>query len=1149
MNGLIRFSLGNWYAVVVLVLSIGVLGAITIVSIPVDILPSFKSPAVQVLTFYGGMPAADVENDITNRMERWTGQSAGQYRQESRSIVGCSIVRNYYTEDIDPNGALTEVNSLATAAIPNLPPGTLPPVILRFDPTSTTPVCLVALDSESEPESILYDTGRYEVRNYIMGVKGAVAPVVYGGKVRAVLAYMDRDKLQARNLSPVDLMGALDRFNVFLPTGDAKFGDKDYALDSNSLYELVKRMGDIPVKTEPDGKVVFLRDVADPQDTALIQTNIVRVNGRKQVYIPVYRQNGASTLRVVSELKSKLPEMKGKLSHDDIDLKPVMDQSVYVFQSIISLVFEGVLGAILCSLVILVFLGEWRMTVIAVTTIPVAVLAGIIGLHVTGNTVNVMTLAGLALAIGPLVDSAIICLENTHRHLGLGAKPKEAAFLGASEVAMPELVASCCTLLVLAPLAFQPGMGTFLFRPMALAVAFAMGAAYILSRSFVPAMCMLFLRPHPKQPGDIHGVDREHRAAHEHAGARGPLARAFAAWEGMINVAIGWYVLLLGWAMRRRPLVLAVALGLFVAVVLGLGSQLRREFFPEVDAGAFEIYVRAPSGTRIEETNDRVARVEKFIDGRLGEDKETTISEIGVVADWSAAYTPNSGPMDAVVKVQLKGERRHSAQEYVELLRKGFQDPTRFDDPDFTDPDEFKSLEFAFDAGGMIRSAMNEGKSTPINVRITGRKLEKAHALAEAIRNEVVQVKGVVDCRILQRLDYPEFVVKVDRAKAAALGLSQEIVMKNLVAALNSSISYNKHNFWIDPKTHNQYYVGVMYKEKAIESADTLLDVPITSGAQKKPIPLRNVATVEPATVPAEITHTDLQPTIDLTMGVSGRDLGHVADDVYAAVARFGVPEKEKWLGGLWETVKPGVWDPFDPDTLSSRDKTTLVGSKIVLSGEYSRMQDTFTNLGFGLVLAALLIYFLMVALFKSWMTPLVILSAVPLGLIGVVMMLYFTGTALNVQSLLGIIFMVGIVVSNTVLLTDFAQKLRREEGLTPTEAIARAASVRVRPVVMTALAAFFALVPMALGLERGSEANVPLGRAVIGGLLAGLVTTLIVVPVLYSLMVRGSVNTDDDESAESPAAAPATADGHAPAAALPASDNSHIAEAPANED
>jgi multidrug efflux pump subunit AcrB len=1093
MNGLIRFSLGNWYAVVVLVLTIAVIGSLTLTMIPIDILPAFKSPAVQVLTFYGGMPAANVENDITNRMERWTGQAAGTARQESRSIVGASIVRNYYREEVDPNGALTQVNSLASAAIPNLPPGTLPPVILPFDPTGTTPVCLVALDSPREPESILYDTGRYEVRNMIMGVPGAVAPVVYGGRLRAVIAYMDRARMLARNLSPLDLMRAIDQYNIFLPTGDAKFGKMDYALDSNSMYELVDRMGDIPIKTE-NGRTVFLRDVADPRDASLIQTNVVRVNGRRQVYIPVYRQQGASTLTVVDGLKKAVPQMKGKLTHDDIDLKVVMDQSIYVRHAVESLAEEGVLGAVLCSLVILMFLGEWRMTLIAVLTIPISVLAAVIGLYYTSNTINVMTLAGLSLAIGPLVDSAIICLENTHRHLGLGVKPKEAAFFGASEVAMPELVASCCTLLVLAPLALMPGMGTFLFRPMALAVAFAMIAAYILSRSFVPALCSLWLRGHGKEPDVLHGEDYEHKSEHELERPRGPLSRAFAHWESLINRFIAGYVQLLQIVMRRRILTVVSAIVLLIAVVAGLGSQLRREFFPEVDAGAFEIYVRAKSGTRIEETEKRVAEVEKVLRDKIGSDLEVVISEIGVVADWSAAYTPNSGPMDAVVRVQLKHDRERSAQEVVHELRETFASARAFND-----------LEFAFDAGGMIRSAMNEGKSTPINVRITGKKLEKTHQIAEAIKREVVHVPGVVDCRILQRLDYPEYFVQVDQAKASNLGLSQMDVMRNLVAALNSSIQFNKKNFWIDPTTHNQYYVGVQYPEEDIQSVDTILDVPITSPAQKKSIPLRNVATVHPATVPAEITHTTLQPTIDLALGVEGRDLGHVAQDVAAVVARFGVASGRD------------AWVPFDP---TSSEQKPLEGSEIQLSGEYSRMQNTFTNLGIGLILASLLVYFLMVALFKSWLTPLVILSAVPVGLIGVVTMLFVTGTALNVQSLLGVIFMVGIVVSNTVLLVDFAQNLRKLEGLTPTEAIVKAASIRVRPVIMTALAAFFALVPMALGLARGSEANTPLGRAVIGGLLAGLVTTLFMVPALYSLVVRGRLSTGEDDNEPEPVGA-----------------------------
>jgi multidrug efflux pump subunit AcrB len=863
---------------------------------------------------------------------------------------------------------------------------------------------------------------------------------------------------------------------------------------------LVERMGDIPIKTT-NGRTVFLQDVADPRDASLIQTNIVRVNGRKQVYIPVYRQQGSSTLSVVKGLQDAVPEMKTKLTHDDIDLKVVMDQSIYVRHSIESLVEEGILGAVLCSLVILLFLGEWRMTLIAILTIPAAVLAAIIGLHYSSNTINVMTLAGLSLAIGPLVDSAIICLENTHRHLGLGVRPKEASFVGTSEVAMPALVASCCTLLVLAPLGMMPGMGTFLFRPMAFAVAFAMIAAFLLSMSFVPALCSLWLRPHPQREVH-HGKDYEHRSEHELGEPRGLLGRAFARWESVIHLFIAFYVRLLKVVMRCRLVTVLAAVALLVAVVLGLGSQLRREFFPEVDAGAFEMYVRAKSGTRIEETEKRVEEVEKVVREKLGDDLELLLSELGVVADWSAAYTPNSGPMDAVLKVQLSHDRRQSAQEYVQILREEFAGSPAFGD-----------LEFSFDAGGMIRSAMNEGKSTPINIRITGKNLEKAHRVADSIKGEVQQISGVVDCRIMQRLDYPEYVIEVDQAKASSIGLTQMDVMRNLVAALNSSIQFNKKNFWIDPLSHNQYYVGVQYPEDEIQSVETVLDVPITSTAQKKSIPLRNVATVHRANVPAEITHTTLQPTIDLTMGVYGRDLGHVADEVTAVVAKFGVP-KEKEVD---------TWVPFDP---ASTDHKLLEGSKIVLSGEYSRMKDTFRNLGFGLILASLLVYFLMVALFKSWLTPLVILSAVPVGLIGVVGILYLTGTALNVQSLLGVIFMVGIVVSNTVLMVDFAQNLRRLEGLKPTEAIIKAASIRVRPVVMTALAAFFALLPMALGLARGSEANTPLGRAVVGGLLAGLVTTLFVVPALYSLVIRDRRRSEVSDNESTPTAQFSSVDG-----------------------
>ncbi|HUY87466.1 MAG TPA: efflux RND transporter permease subunit, partial [Pirellulales bacterium] len=971
MNGLIRASLRNPYAVVVFALTLVVLGALTLTSIPIDILPVFKSPAVQVLTFYGGMPAEGMEKDITNRMERWAGQANGIKAQESRSIVGASVVRNYFHDDVDPNGALTQVNSLALGVLPNLPPGTLPPVVLPFDPTSTTPVSLVALDSDKETESILYDVARYEVRNMIMSNPGASAPVVFGGKLRAVMLYLDRIKMQARHLSPIDVMDAVEDYNVFVPSGDIKIGGQDIALMSNSMFDFVEGrdgMGTMPLAAR-HGNSEYLRDVAEPKDAAFIQTNIVRVNGRRQVYIPVYRQMGASTLAVVNKLKESIPSMQARLTRPDIALKVVMDQSVYVRSSIAALVQEGALGAILCSLVILLFLGQWRMTAIAIMTLPLSVLGALICLRYTGNTINVMTLAGLTLAIGPMVDSAIICLENTHRHLSLGASPKEAAFLGASEVALPELVSTICTFLVLAPLALMPGMGQFLFKPMACAVAFAMIVAYILSRSLVPSFSALFLKPH---------------AAHdEHGGHEAP-AGLFARWEALIDQGIAAYVRVLDVVLQHRKKAVVGSAALLAAVIVLLGPHLRRDFFPEVDAGAFEIAVRAPTGTRIEHTEEMLTEVENYVRENIPKhDLQLFITEIGVTADWSAAYTPNAGPMDAVVKVQLNPHRHHTAQHYIRELREGFaQDP------------KFAKLEFAFDGGGMIRGALNEGKSTPVNIRITGKDQKQVFAIGESIRQTVAGIDGVVDARVIQRMDSPAMIINVDRAKAADLGLTQDDVMRNVIASTNSSISFNKGNFWIDPISHNQYFVGVQYPEQAIQTTRDVLNIPITGSQQHKQIRLGDMATISRTTVPSEIKHQNIQPTIDVTLGVEGRDLGHVSDEINLALNQFGKPEGD------------GAWATYDPN---SDRKETIKGSKIVLSGEYSRMQDTFHNLGIGLVLATMLMYFLMVALDKSFVVPVTVMLVVPLSLIGVLPTLYLTGSALNVQSLLGIIFIVGI--------------------------------------------------------------------------------------------------------------------------------------------
>ena len=1075
LRNLIRSSLASPCSVIVAGISVVVLGALCLSRIPIDILPVNMSPAVQVLTFYNGMPAETVEKNITSRLERQTGQASGRTRQESRSIQGASIVRNYFGDGVDPTSALTQVNSLATAAAKNMPPGTDPSVILPFDPTGTTPVCIVALDSKTQTESTLYDVGRYEVRNMIMGMPGANAPAVHGGKLRAIMAYVDRDELAARGLSPLAVMEAMNDYNLFVPTGQATFGDTTYALGSNAIHSTVEQMGKIPLRSE-NGNSAFLSDVATPTDSNLMQTSLVRVDGRRQVYIPVYRQPGASTLSVVDNIRNSIEDMKSRLSRDGIDLKLVMDQSVYVRSAIHSLAEEGILGAVMCSLVILLFLGSVRMMAIAVLVIPLSVLGAMIGLYATGNSINVMTLAGLSLAIGPLVDLAVICLENTHRHLKEGLSPKQAALQGAEEIAMPAFVATCCTLIVLTPLAFLPELGEFLFRPMALALSFAMVAALGLSLTLVPNRCAAWL----KHEGDGERSQEE----------KGRLERVFSNCEYHFCRFCRWYESVLDVAMAHGKLVVGSAIVVLLGCVFLIGPQLPREFFPEVDSGAFEMTMRAPSGTKLQLTEERVADVESMIRQSIGDDLQIVMAEVGAVADWSAAYTPNAGPMDAVLKVQLTSDRQASAQQHVRMLRHRLSQDQRFAD-----------LEFGFDSGGMIRTAMNGGKSTPINVRIVGKELQQLRDIAGNLQARISEIDGVVDCRIKQRLDYPQYVVDIDRDRASDLGLPLPFVVKNIVAALNSSIQFNKKNFFIDPVSKGQYYVGVQYPEDDIESLETLLDIPITSPDQKVPVPLRNLVNIRKSSVPTEVVHQDLQTGIELAMALDGRDLGHVADDIVAAMSEFGEPQED----GSWKPyATAATWSQnSEAASGSAGPGDTLKGVRIEMSGEYLKMQDMFHNLGGGLALATLLVYLLLVTLFQSFKLPLAILGAVPFGLIGVILTLWATNTAINVQSLLGVIFMVGVVVANTVLLVDCAQNLRRTFGMDPATAIRLAAGARVRPILMTAIAALLALLPMAMALSRGSEANAPLGRAVIGGIVAGVITTLVVVPCLYSWLAN----------------------------------------------
>ena len=1080
--GMVKLALKSPYAVAVLALLILVIGLVSISRIAVDILPVFKAPAVQVMTYFSGMPTASVEKTITNRIERWTNQATGCQRVESKSTLGVSVVRLYFQDDIDPNGALTQVNSLALGTLPTLPPNTLPPVVLPFDPTGTLPLGVLTVSSPASSglgETALKDLARIEIRNMLGGVKGVVAPAVFGGKDRTILVYVNPRELQARRLSPLDVVDALSRQNFMVTPGVAKFGSYEFQLDSNAMVNAVDELNQIPIRTDP-GNRVYLSDIGYAKDASAIQTGLVRINGRRQVYVPIYRQQGASTLTVVDGVKQEIPRMMSILKSEgkDVQLDLVMDQSLYVREAITSLIHEGVIGALLVSAMILIFLGNARMTLIATMSIPLAILCSLVGLFATGNTINAMTLGGLALAIGPLVDNAIVVLENTHRHHTLGKSPIAAAYDGASEVSIPVLVATLTTIIVLCPIALMPGMGGFLFRPLTLAVAFAMIASFILSRTLVPALCAKWLGHH-LHAGEEHETPGWGRRIHHRI-------------EVVIQFVTRRYERLLAVALRHRVAVL-IGVGLLFCGSLALLLGIGREFFPQIDAGQITLYLRTPSGTNIEAAEQRVIEVEKFLRDHIpAAERKMIISELGLVPDWSAAYTANSGTQDGTIKVQLSDERTKSAQEYAILLRHAFEQDRKFSD-----------LRVGFDTGGMVSAALNYGASSPIDVQIEGGSFQQALTLAQQVRDQVAGISGAADVHIQQRLDAPQRIIVVDRRKAADAGLDLAQVINQVATAMNSSVSI-KRNFWIDYKSGNQYFVGVQYPENPSQRLEDVLDIPATGSNLMHPVKLSSLVKIEPGSAPVEVNHVSLARVFDVLVNTEDRDIGGVAGDIHSRLKNL---QQAVWTNEAKQGVKT-------PAVLDNQGLIFPNGMRINLRGEYSRMIESFGSLGFGLAMASVLVYLLLVVLFRSFLSPLIIMFAVPLGLIGVLAMLFITHTTLNVQSSMGVIFMVGIVVANGVLLVDFANKQRRL-GASVERAITTAASIRFRPIIMTFLATFLDLVPMAIGLGRGSEANVPLARAVVGGLLTSTCLTLIVVPIMYTLLIRETGRPEADVDGE----------------------------------
>ncbi len=1083
---LVKISLKNPYAVAVLAILILVIGGVAVTSIAVDILPVFKAPAVQVMTYYAGMPTVSVEKTITNRIERWTNQATGCQKVESKSTQGVSVVRLYFRDEIDPNGALTQVNSLALGALPTLPPNTLPPVVLPFDPTGTLPLGVLSITSPDLDETQLKDLARIELRNMLGGIKGVVAPAVFGGRDRTILIYVDPKKLEARNLSPLDVVEALSKQNLMVTPGVAKFGTYEFQLDTNAMVNAVEELNNIPLRVT-EGNRVYLKDIGVAKDSHAIQTGLVRINGHRQVYVPIYRQQGASSLTVVNGVRDELKHMEEvfQSSGKTVHLELVMDQSVYVKEAIESLIHEGIIGAVLVALMILIFLGNWRMTVFATMSIPLAILVSIICLSSGGNTINAMTLGGLALAIGPLVDDAIVVLENTHRHQTLGKSSVKAAYDGATEVTIPVLVATMTTIIVLCPIALMPGMGGFLFKPLTLALAFAMIASFVLSRTLIPTLCAKYLKHADHHPGDEHLSDSVGK-------------RLYVRIDAGLNALTHRYARLLDWALQRKALVLSIV-GVLFLCSLGLLAGIGREFFPQVDAGQITIFVRCPSGTNLESTEQRVIRVEKYIEEVIpADERKMLVSELGLVPDWSAAYTPNSGSQDAVIKLQLSDERSKSAQEYAIDLRHHFAD-----NPEFTD------LHFNFDTGGMISAALNYGASSPIDVQIEGGKTDEAITLAQRARDWISRCDGAADVRVQQRLDAKQRIIEVDRQKASDAGLDMAQVVDQVATAMNSSLSIRRV-FWIDPKSGNQYFVAVQYPEDDARRLEDVLDIPATGGNSQHPVNLGSLATIRPGAAPVEANHTNLARTFNVLVNTERRDIGSVVADL--DLRQFQLNE--------WKRVASSKNPVVVPTDGADGAMSFPDGMRLSVKGEYSRMIESFGNLGFGLILAATLVYLLLVVLFRSFLAPCVIMFTIPLGLIGVLTMLFVTHTTLNVQSSMGVIFMVGIVVSNGVLLVDFANK-QRKLGADLKTAIQTAATIRFRPILMTFFATFLDLLPMAIGFGKGSEANVPLARAVVGGLLTSTFLTLLVVPIMYTLLnkERGGPEEDiDKELADSAA-------------------------------
>ena len=1033
------FSIRHPYFVVVLCLFVCVLGVTGLVQMPVDMFPPINIPVVLVATFYSGMPPEQIEADITDTFERFFTLGSGIGHMESRSMSGVSLIKIYFQPGTDANADVTQVSNLAMADLRRLPQGTLPPVVIRMD-ASSLPVCLLTVEGQGLSETQLHDYLQFSIRNQIAGVPGATVPPPYGGRYRQLMVYVDPLKLQALQLSPLDVVRATNLSNLILPAGDVRIGPIDYNLYTNAQVPNADALNDIPLKTEGE-KTVFISDVGRAVDGAALQYNIVRVNGQRSVYVPVLKQGGeTNTIAVVSGIRQAIKTLRDIPAQ--LKTHVVFDQSLFVKQAIATVLREGGVGLCLTGMLILIFLGSPRATAAVFLSIPLSVMATFFFLHTGNETINSMVLSGLALAFSRLIDNSVVVLENIFRHMELGESPRVASEQGANEVGLAVLAITLVTVVVFFPVTLLFGVSKFLFTSLALGVVISLFASYFVALSVVPLYCANVLRGIIEHAGHIQGENQS-------------WAARFRSWfNARFERMLGFYDRWIQKALDHPKQVLAGFLALFL-VSSALYPLAGFSFFPRTDAGQFVINVKAPTGTRLEVTESYVKRVESVVRSVVPPDElNSVVSNLGVMSDLSALSTPNSAMHTAFVQVGLNEHHQRSSFAYMAEVRKRVSS-------------ELPELRTYFQSGGLVDSVLNRGMPAPIDVQVSGMDLRAANDVALDLARRFRALRGVSDVYVPQDMDYPALQVNVKRERASQLGLSPKEVIDNLITALTSDAMIAP-SYWVDPKSGNNYFVTVQYPENTVKSLQDLTAMPLRAADLKMPTYLSQVADITPILTPTEIDHYQLQRTIDVYVAPSGEDLATPAKQIEKIVAATRLP----------------------------------ANMRVDIRGLVTTMQSSFRSFGLGLFLAVLLVYLVLVAQFSSFLDPFLIVLAVPTGLVGVMLTLAFTDTTLNIQSLMGIVMLTGMVVSNSILIVDFANRLR-SEGRAVRNAVAHSCRIRLRPILMTSLATIVGLLPMALKLETGSEAYAPLARVIIGGLIASVLMTIFVVPAAYLLIYQ----------------------------------------------